>query len=116
MRFVAGIAGEQFALPEAVAGLRETRSRPKDGELIMIAASDPLNLVGTLLPGEKLPRQSGARLLLCDGVPVARKIGNTVEMLVALSPSDADAARQRLLRDPRLLSHAQVAMQASVEG
>lgn len=115
-RFVAGIAGEQFALPEAVAGLRETRSRPKDGELIMIAASDPLNLVGTLLPGEKLPRQSGARLLLCDGVPVARKIGNTVEMLVALSPSDADAARQRLLREPRLLSHAQVAMQASVEG
>ena len=115
-RFVAGIAGEQFALPEAVAGLRETRSRPKDGELIMIAASDPVNLVGTLLPGEKLPRQSGARLLLCDGVPVARKIGNTVEMLVALSPSDADAARQRLLRDPRLLSHAQVAMQASVDG
>ena len=33
-----------------------------------------------------------------------------------LSPADADAARQRLLRDPRLLSHAQVAMQASVEG
>ena len=99
-----------------MAGLRETRSRPKDGELIVVAASDPLNLVGTLLPGDKLPRQSGARLVLRDGMPVARKIGNTVEMLGALSPSDADAARQRLLRDPRLLSHAQVTIQAPVEG
>ena len=113
-RFVAGIAGEQFALLEAVAGLRETRNRPKDGEWIVVAASDPLNLVGTLLPGEKLPRQLGARLLLRDGVPVARKVATRVEMLVELSPIDADAARQRLLRDPRLLSHAQVAMQASM--
>ncbi len=115
-RFVAGIAGEQFALPEAVAGLRETRSRPKDGELIVVAASDPLNLVGTLLPGDKLPRQSGARLVLRDGVPVAHKIGTTVEMLAALSPVDADAARQRLLRDPRLLWHVQVTTQAPVDG
>ena len=114
-RFVAGIAGEQFALPEAVAGLRETRNRPKDGEWIVVAASDPLNLVGTLLPGEKLPRQLGARLLLRDGVPVARKVAAKVEMLVELSATDADAARQRLLRDPRLLSHVQVAMQAPVD-
>ena len=115
-RFVAGIAGEQFALPEAVAGLREIRNRPKDGEWILVAASDPLNLVGTLLPGEKLPRQRGARLLLRDGVPVARKVANRVEMLVDLPASDADAARQRLLRDPRLLSHVQVAMATSAAG
>ena len=114
-RFVAGIAGEQFALPEAVAGLRDIRNRAKDGEWIVVAASDPLNLVGTLLPGEKLPRQSGARLLLRDGVPVARKVGAKVDLLATLSPVDADAARQRLLRDPRLLSHVQVAMQAPVD-
>jgi ATP-dependent Lhr-like helicase len=114
-RFVAGIAGEQFALPEAVAALRETRNRPKDGEWIVVAASDPLNLVGTLLPGEKLPRQLGARLLLRDGVPVARKVAARIEMLVYLTPIDADAARQRLLRDPRLLSHVQVAMQVPVD-
>jgi ATP-dependent Lhr-like helicase len=114
-RFVAGIAGEQFALPEAVAALRETRNRPKDGEWIVVAASDPLNLVGTLLPGEKLPRQLGARLLLRDGVPVARKVAARIEMLVYLTPIDADAARQRLLRDPRLLSHVQVPMQVPVD-
>ena len=82
----------------------------------MVAASDPLNLVGTLLPGEKLPRQRGARLLLRDGVPVARKVATKVEMLVELPASDADAARQRLLRDSRLLSHVQAAMAAPTAG
>ena len=115
-RFVAGLAGEQFALPEAVAALREVRNRPKDGEWIVVAASDPLNVVGTLLPGEKLPRQSGSRLLLRDGVAVARKQGNQVELLVDLPPVDADAARQRLLRDPRLLSHAQAALREPAAG
>ena len=55
---VAGIAGEQFALPEAVAGLRETRNRPKDGEWIVVAASDPLNLVGIVTPGPRVPARS----------------------------------------------------------
>jgi ATP-dependent Lhr-like helicase len=113
-RFVAGIAGEQFALPEAVAGLREIRNRPKDGEWIVVAGSDPLNLVGTLLPGEKLPRQAGSRLLLRDGMPVARKVGTQVEILAALSPTDADHARQRLLRDPRLHVPPPAATQAGV--
>jgi ATP-dependent Lhr-like helicase len=115
-RFVAGIAGEQFALPEAVAGLRETRNRPKDGDWIVVAGTDPLNLVGTLLPGERLPRQPGARVLLRDGVPVARKVGTQVELLVDLGAADADAARQRLLRDQRLLTHAQAALAAPAGG
>ena len=115
-RFVAGLAGEQYALPEAVAGLRETRARARDGEWIVVAGTDPLNLAGSLLPGEKLPRAPGARLLLRDGVAVARKVGGKVELLADLAPNDADAARQRLLRDPRLLSHAQVAMQAAAAG
>ena len=51
-----------------------------------------------------------------DGVPVARKVGTKVEMLADLKPADVDAARQRLLRDPRLLMHAQVAGSVQVEG
>lgn len=101
-RFVAGLAGEQYALPEAVAGLREIRKRPKDGEWIVVAGSDPLNLVGVLLPGEKLPRQPGARLLLRDGVAVAQKTGTRIELLATLAPSEANEARAKLLRDPRL--------------
>ena len=111
-RFIAGLAGEQFALPEAVAALRDVRKREKDGEWIVVAGSDPLNLVGTLLPGDKLPRLPGARLLLRDGVPVARKLGTRIELLADVSPADAELARQRLLRDPRLLAHAQAAVLA----
>ncbi|WP_282362734.1 hypothetical protein, partial [Pseudomonas sp. PS01300] len=46
-RFISGLAGEQFALPEAIGVLREVRRRPLDGSLVAVRASDPLNLVGT---------------------------------------------------------------------
>jgi len=51
-RFVSGLAGEQFALPEAIPLLREVRRRPHDGTLVAVCGVDPLNLAGTLLPGE----------------------------------------------------------------
>src|SRR5690606_37139488 len=54
-RFIAGLAGEQFALPEAVGLLRQVRRRGMDGALVMVSACDPLNLLGTLLPGAKVP-------------------------------------------------------------
>ena len=53
-RFVAGFAGEQFALPEAVGALREVRRRPQTGDLVSISGADPLNLVGILTPEPKL--------------------------------------------------------------
>ena len=55
-RFVAGVAGEQFALPEALALLREVRKRPLAGELLAVSAVDPLNQLGTLLPGSRCRR------------------------------------------------------------
>ena len=61
-RFVAGVSGEQFALPEAIGALRAVRKRGRDGVLVVLAAQDPLNLVGTLLPGIKVPRIPGARV------------------------------------------------------
>ena len=73
-RFVDGLAGEQFALPEAINVLREVRKRPLDGALIAVGASDPLNLVGTLLPGSKVPTVSGNRVVYRDGIPAAAVI------------------------------------------
>ncbi|MBC8639082.1 DEAD/DEAH box helicase [Caballeronia sp. EK] len=69
-RFVAGLAGEQFALPDAVPLLRDMRKRPKDGAFVALSAVDPLNLVGTLLPGEKVPALAGNRVVYLDGLPV----------------------------------------------
>lgn len=45
-RFVSGMSGEQFALPEAVEKLREIRRTPAAGNVI-VSAADPLNLTGS---------------------------------------------------------------------
>jgi ATP-dependent helicase Lhr and Lhr-like helicase len=51
-RFLSGFGGEQFAVPEAVASLRETRLHVTN-EPVTVAATDPLNLVGVVVPGER---------------------------------------------------------------
>lgn len=91
-RFVQGMSGEQFALPEAVGALREARKR-EDGEEIMLSAADPLNLIGIITPGKRLPALPGNRLLLRDGVPVAVRVGKQVEFL-----GDIDTAQEWRIR------------------
>ena len=105
-RFIAGVVGQQFALPEAVASLRAVRKRAHDGAMIAISASDPLNLLGGIIAGEKVPRQPGARLLLRDGVPIASFVAGEMRALVELSPTDEQAARAILLRGLGLRSGA----------
>ncbi len=68
-RFIQGLIGEQFALPEAIDRLRAVRRSAASGERVTIATSDPCNLVGILLPGQKVPSRLGAKLTLSDGVP-----------------------------------------------
>jgi ATP-dependent Lhr-like helicase len=74
-RFVQGLAGEQFALPEAVDRLRAVRRKEPDGRLIAVSAGDPLNLAGILTPGERVAALPGNRVVYKDGVPVALKEG-----------------------------------------
>lgn len=69
-RFVSGFLGEQFALPTAVESLRATRKQEPAGEIVTIAAADPLNLVGILVPGERVAANSGKRLALRDGMAI----------------------------------------------
>jgi ATP-dependent Lhr-like helicase len=69
-RFVSGFVGEQFALPVAVESLRALRHRPESGQIVTIAAADPLNLVGVLLPGERVPANSGRYISLQNGVVI----------------------------------------------
>ena len=70
-RFVQGFAGEQYALPQAVSALRESRKLPKTGDLFCISAADPLNLTGIITPGERVASQASQRVLYRDGVPLA---------------------------------------------
>ena len=54
-RFVKGFSGEQFALPEAVEGLKLIRRTEPTGRTVSVCGSDPLNLTGVILPGERTP-------------------------------------------------------------
>ena len=80
-RFVAGPFGEQFALPEAVDALRGARRQHLARETeaaITVAASDPLNLVGVLVPGEREPAIPGRSVALQNGRPPAPTPETTV--------------------------------------
>jgi ATP-dependent helicase Lhr and Lhr-like helicase len=69
-RFVSGFLGEQFALPEAVESLRAMRNVAVTGEIVTVAAADPLNLVGIIVPGERVPAISGKYVSFRDGIAV----------------------------------------------
>jgi ATP-dependent Lhr-like helicase len=68
-RFLSGFIGEQFALPVAVESLRATRNVPPANEVINLSAADPLNLIGIILPGERVAAISGNSISYRDGVP-----------------------------------------------
>ena len=85
-RFISGFVGEQFALPDAVAVLREAHRAPATGSMEVVSGCDPLNLVGIVTPGERVPSQPGNRIVFRDGVPVA-----SLEKGVVVNRSNADA-------------------------
>jgi ATP-dependent Lhr-like helicase len=87
-RFVASFGGEQYALPEVVGQLRKLRKQPPSGELLAISASDPLNLVGIIAPGARIPAQPSTRILLRDGVPVAALSAGACQCLIEASDAE----------------------------
>ena len=84
-RFVEGVWGEQFALPEAIVELRATRKEEPTGVLVAISAADPLNLTGILTPGRRIPGYTGNRILYRDGVPVACREAKEVQFMVEVN-------------------------------
>jgi ATP-dependent Lhr-like helicase len=86
--FVAGISGEQFALPEAIGLLRSTRKAPATGELITLSAADPLNLQGILTPGPRIAALTGSRILFRDGLPIAALEAGEIRKISEVPVSD----------------------------
>ena len=109
-RFVEGLVGEQFALPEAIAPLRAVRSRADDGELVCLSGCDPLNLVGTVLVGDKVPALAGSRVLYRDGMPIAALVGGKTVPLAELPVSELQQAKHALLLRTSAPSQARMAM------
>ena len=79
--FVGGLSGEQFAMPEAIGLMRSLRKLKRKGQLTAISAADPLNLVGILTSGPRIPAVTAHRILLRDGVPIAAlKAGQVIAL------------------------------------
>lgn len=125
-RFVAGISGEQFALPEAVGMLRAIRRAgsgtmdfgfrspgqvqesslamglpPSDAaqeSLISISAADPLNLVGIITPGGRITAYTSNRILYRNGEPVAVLEAGDPRFLIELSRAMEWKAKAALMR------------------
>ncbi|HEX8802639.1 MAG TPA: DEAD/DEAH box helicase [Acidimicrobiales bacterium] len=68
-RFVAGFSGEQYALPAAAEQLTHVRKLPRTGERVVVNATDPLNLVGPVVPGDTVPAVRTNHVTYVDGVP-----------------------------------------------
>jgi ATP-dependent Lhr-like helicase len=92
-RFVSGMSGEQFAMPEAIERLREVRRAPGNGRLLTIGTADPLNLAGIVTSGDRVRSTARNRMAYRDGVPVAVMEGGIVRMLAALdAPAQHEVA------------------------
>jgi ATP-dependent Lhr-like helicase len=97
-RFVAGMAGEQYAMADAVSAMRSVRRQEPKGDLVSLSAADPLNLTGILTPGARVPALTNNRVLYRDGVPVATYAAGQSDFLVPMEPGKEWEARQVLLR------------------
>jgi ATP-dependent Lhr-like helicase len=86
--FVAGVSGEQFALPEAIGLLRSLRKTKPAHSLVTISAADPLNLAGILTPGPRVTAIAANRILLRDGVPIAAMEAGQIIQLEASAGED----------------------------
>ena len=87
-RFVEGIAGEQFALPDAVSALRHCSAENVINQQASISAADPLNLTGRILACERVPARSLNRVLIQNGVPVAARVAGEIKLFGEVAPED----------------------------
>jgi len=95
-RFVSGFAGEQFALPEAVEALRAIKKTSvSSGHEVKLSATDPLNLVGVILPGPRVPAVPTNFLVFKDGKLVRTVIGRQGDTSLSVAePLDSATVRR----------------------
>ncbi|HKC55509.1 MAG TPA: hypothetical protein VKC35_05275, partial [Vicinamibacterales bacterium] len=90
-RFVTGMSGEQFALPDAVERLREVRRSAVNDRLIAISGADPLNLAGIVTGDERIRASASTRIVYRNGIPVAAMEG---DMLRTFGNLDREVAAE----------------------
>jgi ATP-dependent Lhr-like helicase len=91
-RFVSGFVGEQYALPAAVEAMRTVRRTAPDPDPVIVSCADPLNFVGVLTPGQRVPLHSNQSIAYVNGNPV--EIGPLGHVLSRLQPTGQTGTRQ----------------------
>ena len=107
--FVAGLGATQFALPSAVDLLRQMRLAPdpEKPEFVQLAAADPANPYGSVLPWPELPvaaedsesaprvltRAAYAEVILCNGKLTAWLRRNNPNLLVFLPVEEPERSQ-----------------------
>ncbi|HET6370852.1 MAG TPA: hypothetical protein VFG95_06620, partial [Nitrospiria bacterium] len=99
-RFITGVGGEQFALPEAVDLLRGAREETEQEGLIVISAADPMNLVGIVTPGPKVAATASNAVAYLGGKHVGHRQGGEVWVDPKIDTSIARRL-ERMLRTGR---------------
>jgi len=68
------------------------KRKPREGERVRVCGSDPLNLVGILTPGARVPAVRTREIVYLDGLPL--DLADKESARIAEStPKDADARR-----------------------
>ncbi|MBL4716410.1 MAG: ATP-dependent DNA helicase, partial [Bacteroidia bacterium] len=97
-RFVTGVWGEQFALPEVIPQLRSINKQEKSESYVSLSASDPLNLTGVITPGKRIPSIYSNRILYKNGVPIAVKEGKEIKYLIDLPEDEKWVIQKKLIQ------------------
>ena len=101
-RFVLGVGGEQYGLPEAVDALRRLRQTPMPPEPVIVSAVDPLNLIGIITPGARVTASASNAVAFYGGRFVGFRQGKESWVSETL---DQETARklERILTSGRLV-------------
>ncbi len=95
-RFVRGVAGEQYAIPEAVELLRSVRDETPDDATVVVAAADPLNLCGSITEETRVPITHTNTVAIRNGRLIAACVTGEVQWFGPNSFEGSDDLARRL--------------------
>ncbi|MEZ4356416.1 MAG: DEAD/DEAH box helicase [Myxococcota bacterium] len=107
--FVAGLTGVQLALPGVVDRLRALRTPPATPQAVLLAASDPAQPWGAVLPWPatradgRPQRRVGASVVLVDGRPVLF-VDRAGDRVLCFESDESEAGRARVESAARVLA------------
>jgi ATP-dependent Lhr-like helicase len=106
-RFVSGVSGEQYGLPDAVESLRQIRKESTEPALTYVSGVDPLNLIGIITQGPRIPSLASNILAFYGGSWVGSTKSGEVWVSEKLNQENANRVKHVLTSGRFLTSSSQ---------